>query len=182
MLGPTSPAPTRLKSCAGASTRDRLAVADREQRKLGTGQAFFDHEAPSGVAERGPREIVTHRIARFGDRLGDDDAFAGGQPVGLDDVKAGHRVEVRERGFELGERRVARGGHARGIEHFFHPRLRALEPGPVGAGTEAPLALRPQAVGHPGDERILGTDHEQVGVDLIGRAGRSSSGCRRCRG
>ena len=56
---------------------------------------------------------------------------------------------------------------------MLHPRLGAFEPGAVGAGTEHELAALPQAVGQAVDERSLGPDDIQVGVDIRGR--------RRCR-
>ena len=64
---------------------------------------------------------------------------------------------------------VARGGHARGRDQLLHVRLRALDLGTVGARAEHDLALRPQAVGQPVHERLLGADHEQVGLELLGR-------------
>src|SRR5207237_6275397 len=75
-----------LGRCQG---RDRPAVTDREQREFGPGETLLDHKATSRVTEGGTREVVTHGMARFGDRLGDDNAFAPRQPVGLDDVETG---------------------------------------------------------------------------------------------
>ena len=60
------------------------AVADREKRDLGAGQAFLEHEPIPG----GPELPLLHRR---GDRgagcrpvVGDDDPLAGGEAVGLD--------------------------------------------------------------------------------------------------
>ena len=61
------------------------------------------------------------------------------------------------------------GGHAGGGDQLLHPRLRPLEPGAVGAGAEHELPRGPQAVGQPVDERRLGPDHDEVGVELLGR-------------
>ena len=157
-----------LCRCQGC---DRPPVTDREQREFGPGEPLLDHKATSRVTEGGTREIFMHRMARLGDRLGDDNAFAPGQPVGLDDVETGHRVEIRERGRERGERRVARRRYARRVEHLFHPSLRPFEACSVGAGPKTKLALRPQPVGQATDERILWPDDEKIGVDLSRRLG-----------
>ena len=66
---------------------------------------------------------------------------------------------------------VGRGRHAGIGQHLLHPGLGPLQPGPVGAGAEHQLAGGPQPVGQPGDQRRLGADHVQVGVDLLGRLG-----------
>ena len=86
------------------------------------------HVLPA-VAERGAREVRLHRFARVGERLGDDDALARGEPVGLDDVEAGQRLEERERVRLLArvEGRVPGRRHARSHEHVLHPGLGAFE-------------------------------------------------------
>ena len=83
VLGPVSPSPTRLKSCAGGSAHDRLAVAEREQRHLGAVEVLLDDDPPAGRGMGQCRGTV----------LGDDDALAGGQAVGLDDVRRAERVQ-----------------------------------------------------------------------------------------
>ena len=95
----------------------------------------------------------------------------GGQAVGLHDVGRRQRAEELEGRLGVVEGAVARGGHAGRQRQLLHLRLRALEPGAVGAGAEHELARRPQPVGEPVDERLLRSDHEQVGVELLGRRG-----------
>ena len=85
VLGPASPSPARLKSCAGCSGSDRRAVGDREERHLGAVEELLDHHLRVVAAgEAGAR--VRERLVAVG---GDDDALAGGQSVVLDDVRAG---------------------------------------------------------------------------------------------
>ena len=98
VLGPVSPSPTRLKSCAGASGTARVAVAHREHRQLGAGQALLDHD-PCGRRRRTPRPTSLARTSSLGlgERLGDEHALARGQPVGLHDVEAGQRAQEGER-------------------------------------------------------------------------------------
>ena len=96
VFGPRSPSKARLWSCATA-IGTASAVAQREQRDLGTGETFLDHTRATGVAERGTREVRAHRVTRLGDRLGHDHALAGGEPVGLHHVQPGQRLEERDR-------------------------------------------------------------------------------------
>ena len=114
VLGPRSPSPNRLKSCAGASgTPVERAVAQHQQRQLGAGESLLDHDRAAGVAERAPGEVLAHRVARVGERLGDEHALARGEAVGLDHVEAraasrGTRAPASSS--VAGERRVAGGG------------------------------------------------------------------------
>ena len=85
VLGPVSPSPTRLKSCAGCSGTTVVAVGEREQRDLRAVEELLDDAPgaqPGGVRER--------RGLAVG---GDHDALAGGEPVVLDDVRRAERVE-----------------------------------------------------------------------------------------
>ena len=91
VLGPVSPSPTRLWSCALASTTARVAVDQGEQARFLALEKFLDHHRP--VARRGDR--------RFGFGAGhrDGHALARGEAVGLDH----HRDrEAVERGARLG--------------------------------------------------------------------------------
>ena len=182
VLGPVSPSPTRLKSWAGASGTARVPSHTREHRQLGPGQALLDHD-PCGRRRRTRAgQLGPHVVVGLGQRLGDEHALARGQPVGLHHVEAGQRVEERR---APGPTSVKAPWRAVGTpavgEHLLHPRLRALEPGAVGAGPEHQAARGPQPVGQAVDQRRLGPDHEQVGVDLLGRRRRPSRGCRGCR-
>ena len=86
-----------------------VAVAEEEERDLGSGEELLDEHGADrqvgvGVGERGVAVV------------GDDDALACGEPVGLDDVRG---AEVIERGLELGP---GRGAHrAAGRARPRHP-------------------------------------------------------------
>ena len=91
VLGPVSPSPTRLWSCAEASATARVAVDQGEQAGFLALEEFLDHHRPvAGRADRGLGFGAGHR---------DGDALAGGKAVGLDH----HRDrEAVERGARLG--------------------------------------------------------------------------------
>ena len=150
-----------------------IAVAHDEQGQLGAAEPLLDHERAAGVAERVAGEVGAHRVARVGDRLGDDHALARGETVGLDHPRRAELVEVRARGVLVAgaEAAVARGGHPGLGEHVLHPRLRAFEARARGAGPERQSPARPHRVGGAGHERHLGPDHHHVGGDVVGERG-----------
>ena len=144
------------------------AVADGEHRQLGAAQTLLDDDCAPRVAEGCTRELGPHVLGRLVEGLGDEHALAGGETVGLHHIRSGQCLEELEGAVEVGERAVARRGHARVGQHLLHPRLGALEAGTVGTRTEDELAALAEAVGQPFDQRCLGADHVQVGVDLLG--------------
>ena len=150
------------------------AVAHRKDREFGAQETLLDHHRAAGVPEGVTRQLGPHVLGRFVERLGDEDALAGGQAVCLHHVRTGQRLEELERGADLGERAVPRRRHTRVGQHLLHPRLRAFEPGAVGAGTEHESSAFPQPVGQPVDEGRLRPDHVEIGVDLLGRRRRRS--------
>ena len=154
--------------CRGQQHRP-FSVAHRQDAQLRAAEALLDHERAPGVAEGHPGQVVAHRVAGLGERLGDHDALAGGQAVGLDHERRGERVEHGVGRLDRVEGPVAGGGDAGRGDQLLHPRLGPLEPGPVGPGAEDPPARRPQAVGQAVDQRHLGPDHEQVGLELLRR-------------
>ena len=145
VFGPASPSPTRLKSCAGASgtprRRRRTARAATARARSGPPRS-----PACGPRRRTPRPRGTPRTASrgVGERLGDEHALARRQPVGLDDVEAGQRLEERERGVLVARRRTRAWravGTPASASTLLHPRLRALERAPRAAGgpnTSAP--------------------------------------------
>ena len=78
-----------------ADQRQRmLAVAQREEARLLADQEFLDHHRGAGGAEAVARQHVARRLDRLLDRLGHDDALAGGEPVGLDHDRRALRLDV----------------------------------------------------------------------------------------
>ena len=144
VLGPVSPSPTRLKSCAGASGDDGRAVGEAEQRDLRPVEVLLDDDRPPGLARQ--RRAWASACAAV---VGDDDALAGGEPVVLDDVRGAERVErVRD----LGSRRRRRGPSAVGtpaaamtsLAKALLPSSRAAAARRAEAGDARPRARRPR--------------------------------------
>ena len=88
VFGPSSPSPTRLKSWAGASATARAPSHTASTDSSGPRRPSSMTTVRPGVAERLARQVVGHRLAGLGQRLGDQHALAGGQAVGLDHVEA----------------------------------------------------------------------------------------------
>ena len=79
VLGPVSPSPMRLWSCAIGSGAGDRAVAQRHQAALGAGEPLLEHD-----------RALRHQLADGGlgapsVAVGHDDALAGGETVELDD-------------------------------------------------------------------------------------------------
>jgi len=62
---------------------------------------------------------------------------------------------------------VAGGRYTGGRDQLLHPGLGALETGAVGTGSEDEPAVGTQTISETVDERDLGSDDEQVRVDLV---------------
>ncbi len=195
VFGPASPSPTHAAGVwAGVAVADPLVVlsggerhggttvADGEQRELGPGEALLDHHGPPGIAEGIAREVGAHGIGCLAAVLGDEHSLAGGQSVGLDHEEVGHHIEEGEGGCLVGEGPVPCRGDARLDEHLLHPGLGALQAGAVRSRPENAPTRRAQAVGEAVDQWRLGADHEEVGVDLLGRRGDRSGDARVARG
>ena len=140
------------------------AVAEHEERQLGAGEALLDHHGAARVAERPTGEVLAHAVTGLGERLGDEDALPGGEPIGLDDVEPGQRLEVRERDVLLlrGERRVPGGGDLGPRQQLLHPRLRPLQSRGGRGRSEDRDAATAELVGQAVDEGRLGPDHHEV--------------------
>ncbi len=136
-----------------------LPVAEDEEGDLGAVEVVLDDD-PIGDLEAGGG--VGQRLVAVG---GDDDALAGGQTIGLDDVRG---TELGQGGFRLGggvgDDRPCR-GHAGGLHHLLRERLRTLEVSGLGAGAEDRERGFAQSVGDTGDERGLRSDDDEVDVE-----------------
>ena len=89
----------------GAERQHVVAVAEEEERDLGSGEELLDEH-------RAERQVLVGVGDRGGAVVGDDDALARGEAVGLDDVaeRRGRRARPRAR---RGWRRARRGRWAR---------------------------------------------------------------------
>jgi hypothetical protein len=99
--------------------------------------------------------------------VGDDDALAGGEAIGLHDVGRAVRVEG---GLDLGAGRGAggaAGGHARGIHDPLRERLRSLELRAAAGPGRTPGCRARAARRRPRDQRRLGPDDHEVDVSSL---------------
>ena len=165
VLGPRSPSRIRLKSCAGWSGRTVVpsVIANSET----SGPSRYSSITTGFAALR-----VGQRLGVVG---GDHHALAGREAVVLHDVRRTERVE---RGLGLlGGRADERPGrrHAGGGHHVLGERLRALQPRGLAGGSEDGDAAPAHGVRHPGDQRRLGADDDQVDAQLLGQVGHGRS-------
>ncbi len=103
--------------------------------------------------------------------LGDDHALAGGEPIGLDDVRGAQLVES---GLEFGAgggAQRATGRNAGGIHDPLREGLRALELRCRLPRSEHRDAAGAEGVGDPCDERSLRADHDEVDGVVVGEFG-----------
>ena len=108
VLGPVSPSPTRLWSCAVAS--GSTCSPSQSAKKLAsspTRNSSITTSAPA--APNAPAKQASMAASAAAARLGDDHAFAGGKPVGLDDDRQGLRGEVGLGGARIVEAAVGGG-------------------------------------------------------------------------
>ena len=136
---------------------DRVAVAQQKKADLFAGQELFD-EHPALL------QVVLGVRDGGGAMVGDDDAFARGQAVGLDHVGG---AELIDRGLGLGERAGPDRAPRRnigGIHDALRERLRAFELRGGGARAEHGYAAAAHRVGDPGDKRSLGPDDDELDV------------------
>ena len=146
-------------------------VAEHEQRKLWTLETLFDDDSAAGIPERFSGELGSD-VATGGIEIrGDEDSLARGEAVGLYDVTT-RKASPRKRSAEPWSSKTPKAavGTDAELAKLLHERLRALEPGAVGAGPKDQLATRPQSIGEPVDKGCLGTDHEEIGVKFLCRS------------
>ena len=165
-----------LEVLCGAERHDGHAVAEAEERHLGTGQVLLDDDRTVGLRQAGAGVLECLLPV-----VGHDDTLAGSEPVVLDDMRRTQGVEgLLDR---LDRRADVRqpGGHLGRGHDVLGEGLAALEARRLGGRTEARDARRPNGVRHSGDERRLRADHDEVrarpagegddGLDIGGPAG-----------
>ena len=134
---------------------DDFAVGEAQDRDFGTGQELFDDDFGTGGAELAVEHHFLDSVHRLFPRLRDDDAFAEGQTVGLDDRRDGS-------GFQICERLVAvfkdfvRGGRDVVLLHeVLREDLGTLDDGSLGLRAEARDADGFEFVDTAENERIV---------------------------
>ena len=161
VLGPVSPSPTRLKSCAGTSGTTVVPSIRQNSETSGPSRnSSITTRCPAACRSASARSV------------GDDHALARGELVVLDDVRRLQPVEdCRHLGRRVGYP-VAGGRNAGGGHDLLGERLASLERGGRGARAEDLEAGRPKVVGDAGDQRSLRSDDDEVGGDLGSRVDR----------
>ena len=137
------------------------AIAEREQRALGTGDPFLEHER----ADRGGR---TDGLLGLGRVVGHDHALAGCEPVELDDDRSVELGPPRQCRVDVAflEALVCRAGHTERGRQMSRVPLRRLDPRLFRRRAEARDLPERALVGDTGDECCLGAGDDQV--DVVG--------------
>ena len=126
VFGPVSPSNDALVVLRRGERQRVLAVAEREERGLLAAQEFLDHDLRAGSAEA----AVEHRVdggQRLVERHRDDDALAGGKPVGLDDDRRALRADIAFRRRGIVEALVGGGRNVVVAAQILGEALRAFE-------------------------------------------------------
>jgi hypothetical protein len=124
--------------------------------------AVFDENLAARGAEFVAGEHVLDGGFGFGEGLGDDHAFAGGESVGFDYDGGAALADVGEGGFDLGEDARGGGGDAVFEENLFGENLGGFEAGTIGFGAVGGDADFGEGVHEAEGERDLGTDDDEV--------------------
>ena len=151
----------------GFERDDGAAIDDGEDARLLADQALFDHDPLAGLAER----LVDHDVPDGGhgflSRGADDDPFAGGQAVGLDDQGPfGSFFDVGRRGGCVVKDGIIRGRDVCQAHEVLGEGLAPFQFGRLAGRTEDEQAGILEGVDHAGGERRLWPDDGQV--DLFG--------------
>ena len=103
------------------------AVAEREDRHLGTEESLLEQHLAPASPNRPSTRISLIASARLVAGLGDDHALAGGEAARLDDRDGVERREVGEGRVGVGEGRRGAGGDPMTQQEVLAVRLRAFE-------------------------------------------------------
>ena len=77
----------------GGERNSGRAVAEREERSLFAVEKFFDDQFGAGLAEAAAEHHVDRDFG-LGEGFRHDHAFAGGEPVGLDDDRRAAAADI----------------------------------------------------------------------------------------
>jgi hypothetical protein len=152
----------------GGERQDVRTVDHDDEARLLAGQEFLDDHAVARAAEAPGTEHVLHRRLRGREILGEDDALARGEPVGLDHDGRADPAQIGERGLGLGEDAVGRRRDAMVREEVLGEGLRALELCGVSGRSETAQTGRLEGIDDARNQRCLRADDGQVDR-LLGR-------------
>ena len=96
--------------------QQRAAIRDGDEARLLALEKCLDDDLAAGLPEARIDEHLARRIHGGPDRVGDHDALAGREAVGLDHDRRTLPLDVLARGVEVREARECRGGDGVSIE------------------------------------------------------------------
>ena len=150
---------------AGGQGQTVHAIGQDEDARLLARHEFLKDKPGAGAAESAGQ----HRL-RFVDSGvdigGDHHALARRQTVRLDDIRRAEGVKKRACGDRIGHFAVHRGRHAETGHEILGETLGGFQLRALGARSEHVKPARAQSVGQPARQRRLGTDHDEVRLQL----------------
>src|SRR5262249_6060785 len=151
------------------------AVGEKHERGFATGQAFFDYNARSGVAEDSRDHHLLNGFVKLRFGRGDPHTFARSETIGLDhdwdieiarEVVGGTRYRIAD-----GE---ASSRYAMALHELLCEYLTAFQPRGSGGRADDPQAFSRELVGDPGDEGSFGSDDGELRTDRLSQIGQDS--------
>ena len=149
---------------------DGRAVSEGKQGALGALQHLFDDDGRTSLA-KGAGEALANALEGLLHRLGDDDALAGSEAIGLHDAGTIELADVLLGGVGLGKALVASGGDTGALHDLLGEDLRPLHLGRLARGAKASDASSADGVSDTGDERSLGANNNEADAVLGRKAG-----------
>ena len=164
---------------------DDFAVGKAQDRDFGAGQELFDDDLGTGGAELAVEHHFLDGFLRLFPRLRDDNAFAEGQAVRLDDRRNGSGLEVRERGVAVFKDFVRGGRDVVLLHEVLREYFGTFDDGSLRFRAEARNADGFQFVDTTEDERVVHRHNGEVDVVLFaelhdgGNVGGADAGANR---
>ena len=168
-IGPLVVVEGTLVVLRGDQRQDVLAVTEREEAHLLADQEFLDHDRGAGRAEAVARQHVARRLDRLLDRLGHDDALAGGKAIGFHDDRRALCLDVGGGLVGVGEALIGAGRDVVALAQLLGEALRALELSRLLRGAEHLYAGLGKAVRQAHRQRHLRAHHHEIDLFPLGQ-------------
>ena len=140
------------------------AVTDDVEARFFAGEELFDDDRLSRVAELPRAHHAIDRFERFVGARRDDDPFAGGEPIGLHDERAGRFADVTFGRVGVVEDRVRGSRNRMARQEALHEALRSFELGGRARRAERADPASREGVDDAESQRKLGADDDEVGL------------------
>ena len=162
-VGAEVPVQRALVILGGGQRHQRLAVGQGQQRALRPLHHLLDHDGGARLAKRA-REALVDALERFLGGLGDNDALASSQAVGLDHDGSADLAHVGRARLLVGEAAVGGGGHAGTLHDLLGKLLGALHLGGLAVGAKRRDASGAHRVGDARNQRGLRANDHKANV------------------